>query len=360
MSKAHASRVPQLLLTMVIGVACLWFAFRGVVDGASGQDISVDALLATIRAVPADAIAIFIALFIAQVLLRVERWRIQVAGLTGKAPSWRDALTINLLAFAAVFLLPFRLGEFLRPNLCARRNIMSAPAGLAATALERIIDGLVATAMFGILLVAAPFEWPAWVRAGGVSALAFFGGGIIALLIAMKSRELTLRLVDRFVGRFSPAIASRVNGLLSAFLDGLRCFDGPWAIARYVLLSVAFWAVNGVGTAAVIRGVDPNASWAAGFVCLCFLVIGVMLPAPPGNVGNFHAFAKLGLTLSGIAPLPAVAAAVLLHALNTAVVVSGGILGLAFGSVRLSDARHALDDAENSDDAETTDDAKPS
>jgi uncharacterized membrane protein YbhN (UPF0104 family) len=343
MSSLTATRIRQLLITLVVGGACLWFAFRGVVDGASGQDLSIESLTETIAAVPFESIAIFLALFGVQVLLRTERWRIQVHGLTGTTPSWRDALTINLLAFAAVFFLPFRLGEFLRPNLCARRGIMSAPAGLAATALERIIDGLVATAMFGILLVVAPFEWPAWVRAGGVSALAFFGGGIIALIIAMKSRDLTLRLVDRIVGRVSATLAARISGLLASFLDGLRCFNGPKAIFQYVMLSVVFWALNGVGTAVVVRGVDPGASYAAGFVCLCFLVIGVMLPAPPGNVGNFHAFAKLGLTLSGVAPLPAVAAAVLLHALNTLVVLTGGILGLAFGSIRVSDARKALD-----------------
>ena len=38
-----------------------------------------------------------------------------------------------------------------------------------------------ATAMFGVLLVAAPFDWPTWARAGGVSALLFFGGGIAGL-----------------------------------------------------------------------------------------------------------------------------------------------------------------------------------
>lgn len=342
--KGTMRRVRQLVISIVIGVLCLWFAFRGVKDGAEGQHVSLDALADVLRAVPAWAYVGYVALFFGQVLFRVERWRLQVRGLTGKTPSWGDALTINALAFAAVFFMPFRLGEFVRPNLCASRGIMSASAGLAATALERIIDGLVATAMFGALLLLAPFEWPAWVRAGGVSALLFFGSAIVALVIAMKARGFALRMVHRIFGVVSATLAERVAGLVGGFLDGLRCFRGPGDVAAYLALSVAFWGLNGVGTAVVVIGIDPSASWIAGFVCLCFLVIGVMIPAPPGNVGNFHAFAKLGLTVSGMAAVPAVAAAVLLHALASVTVAGLALLFAVFGTVRWQDARHALDD----------------
>jgi uncharacterized membrane protein YidH (DUF202 family) len=86
----------------------------------------------------------------------------------------------------------------------------------------------------------------------------------------------------------------------------------------------------------------------SGFVCLCFLVIGVMLPAPPGNVGNFHAFAKLGLTVSGVAAVPAVIAAVVLHGISSVGVALIGVASLAFGSFRWQDAQQALRGANDS------------
>lgn len=340
------SRVRQLVVSVAIGTLCLWFAFRGVKDGAEGEALSLDAVVEATLRVPAWSWATFFGLLLVQSVLRVERWRLQVRGLTTRTPGWRDSLTINGLAFAAVFFLPFRLGEFLRPNLCARRGIMSASAGLAATALERVIDGLVATAMFGVLLLFSPFEWPGWVRAGGVSALLFFAGAVAGLVVAMLAREFTLGLLRRVVGIISVSVAERLVGMVGGFLDGLRCFRGPADIAAYVGLSIIYWVLNGFGTAAVVIGVDPGASVLAGFVCLCFLVIGVMLPAPPGNVGNFHAFAKLGLTVSGVAVFPAVVSAVLLHAASTLGVAVLGIAAMAFGSIGWADAQRALHDEE--------------
>src|SRR5204862_4476090 len=129
------------------------FAFRGIASTDEQTGVSWSAIRDTIAATEWWAYAAFAASFAAQFFLRSERWRVQTRGLLGKAPSMREALGINCVANAAVFLLPFRLGEFVRPNICAQRGIMSASAGLAATALERVIDGIVTTGMFGVVLL---------------------------------------------------------------------------------------------------------------------------------------------------------------------------------------------------------------
>jgi len=337
-------RAVQLTVSLVIGALCLWLAFRGLKDGAEGQEVSADVIFKMIKAVPATAYVWFTLIFIVQTVVRVERWRLQVRGLTGRAPGWRDALTINAFAFVAVFLLPFRLGEFVRPNLCARRGIMTASAGLASSALERIIDGLVTTALFGLLLLLAPFDLPAWVRAGGVTALLFFSAATVFFVVAVKARSRVLPLVERLVAIVSPAVANRVVGIIDGFLDGLKCFRGVQDVSVYVLLSVAYWGLNGLGTLVIVRAIDPTASNLAGLFCLCFLVIGVMIPAPPGNVGTFHAFAKLGLTVAGVAAVPAVASAVLLHITGTLSLVVLAAFFAVFGSIRWRDASHSLDD----------------
>jgi uncharacterized protein (TIRG00374 family) len=337
-------RAIQLTVSLIIGALCLWFAFRGMRDGAAGQQMSADTILDVIKAIPASAYAWSLVLFAAQTIVRVERWRLQVRGLTGTAPGWRDALTINAFAFAAVFLLPFRLGEFVRPNLCAQRGIMTASAGLASSALERIIDGLVTTAIFGCLLLLAPFDLPPWVRAGGVSALAFFGAAVVFLVVALKARSRVLPLVERMASAVSPALATRIVALINSFLDGLRCFASFKDLAIYVVLSTAFWLLNGASTGVIVSAIDPNASPFAGLFCLCFLVIGVMIPAPPGNVGTFHAFAKLGLTVAGVGAVDAVASAVVLHAFSTLSVIGLAVLFAIVGSVRWREASHALDD----------------
>ncbi len=344
MTPSTLRRAVQLLVTLVIGALCLWFAFRGMRDGATGQEVKADVIVDIIRAVPLSAYVWFVVIFVVQVVVRVERWRLQVRGLTGRAPGWRDAMTINAFAFAAVFFLPFRLGEFVRPNLCARRGIMTASAGLASTALERVIDGLVTVALFGVLLLAAPFDLPSWVRAGGLTALLFFGTAVVFFVVAVVARARVLPLVERIIARVSPALAVRLIGVIDAFLDGLRCFRGLRDIAIYVALSVAYWVLNGIGTGVIVMAIAPTASIFAGLFCLCFLVIGVMIPAPPGNVGTFHAFAKLGLMVTGVAAVPAVASAVLLHIVNTLVLVGLAGVFVVVGSVGWRDATHSLDD----------------
>lgn len=310
-------RVVQLSVSLVVGAVCLWFAFRGL-DGA---ELSLDDVKARVAAVPAVATAGFFVLFLGQVLLRTERWRLQVRGLSGHTPGWRDALAINAFAFAAVFLLPFRLGEFVRPKLSQQRGLMSVSAGLAASAVERVVDGLLTTALFGALLLLSPHDLPAPVRVGGLSALGIFGGAVVFFVVAFRFRALALGLIDKTVGVVHAGLAQRLRGIAGDFLDGLACFGGVGGVGVYVGLSVAYWMLNALSMLLIVRAVDATAPIDAGFFCLCFLVIGVMIPAPPGNVGNFHYFARAGLMLTGVAAAPAVATAIVLHALTVVGVV---------------------------------------
>jgi uncharacterized protein (TIRG00374 family) len=336
-STSTKRRALQLVVSLVVGALCLWFAFRGVAGGAG----AVDELVTQLRSFSLSAALASGALFVVQAVLRTERWRLQVRGLTGVSPSWRDALSINAVAFAAVFLLPFRLGEFVRPNLCAQRRIMSASAGLAATALERILDGLVTTALFGVLLLWSPDHFPAEVRLGGLTALAVFGGAVVFLVVAFRMRAPALSLVQRVASVVSEGLAEKLTTLLGGFLDGLACFRGAGDVAAYIGLSVLYWVLNGLSVHVVVASLVPGTSPFAGFLCMCFLVIGVMLPAPPGNVGNFHAFARLGLVAAGVPAVSAVAAGVIVHALTTVSIVLWAAVFVLSGALRISDAAHA-------------------
>jgi uncharacterized protein (TIRG00374 family) len=336
-SSATHRRALQLLLSLVVGALCLWFAFRGMTGGAG----TVDALVAQLRSFSPEAALQSFGLFVVMAVLRTERWRLQVRGLTGVSPSWRDALSINAVAFAAVFLLPFRLGEFVRPNLCAQRGIMSASAGMAATALERILDGLVTTALFGVLLLWSPAHFPPEVRMGGLLALVVFGGAVVFLAVAFRVRAPTLALVRRVASVVSGGLADKLTTMVGGFLDGLACFRGAGDVASYIGLSVVYWVLNGLSVHVVVASLVPGTSPFAGFLCMCFLVIGVMLPAPPGNVGNFHAFARLGLVAAGVPAVAAVAAGVIVHALTVGAIVLWAALFVLSGALRMSDAAHA-------------------
>jgi uncharacterized membrane protein YbhN (UPF0104 family) len=331
----------QLLVSLVVGGLCLWFAFSGVASGSEQAGFDGAAFWQLVRGVPWWSHAGYAALVVVMSFVRTERWRWQVRGLTGVMPPLRLSLAINAMAFVAVHLLPFRLGEFVRPRLVARHGIMSAPAGLAATALERVLDGLIAAGIFGVVLaLGVGPDLPAPIRLGGLSAVAFFAGGMVFLVVAFLARTTTLRLTERALRLLSPRLATRLITILQSFLDGLRCFRGLGDLVGYLTLSLVFWGLNGAAMWTLLIGMIPDAPLVSAFFVMTFLVVGVMLPAPPGNVGNFHAFVKLALVLTGTAALPAVAFAVLLHAWNTfAVIAWAGLFALIGGLQRATDLK---------------------
>ena len=340
-----AARLLMTIVGLAVGAVCLVLAFRGVADTEQSTGIAWNDIVVIMRATAWWGPVGFLLLFMAQVFLRSERWRLQVRGLVGRAPGHRESVAINAVAGAAVFLLPFRLGELVRPNLSAQRGIMRASAGLAATALERAIDGLVVTGFFGLVLLAArargDLALPAQVQVGGALALVVFGGALVFFVVAFRWRAGTAQLVERVLSLVHGRFAARVASMLTGFLDGLACFRGPRDVLAYVGLTIVYWLLNALSMLMVMRSMGIAVDPLAAFFCLCFLVIGMMIPAPPGNVGNFHVFARASLTVFAVPATPAVAFAIVLHGLSVLGIVLVAGFFLATGDVSLARVRAA-------------------
>jgi uncharacterized protein (TIRG00374 family) len=332
-------RAIQLFVSVLVGAACLYFAFRGV----PWSELST-----RVARVPWYGHLAYLATLVVQYVLRSERWAIQARGIGQRVPTFRESLAINAIGFAAVFLMPFRIGELVRPAIGKQRKIMGAGAGLAVTALERIFDGIITTGFFGLVLVAmGNREVPAYVKGGGWMALAVFGGGLVVLALAARWRDASLRFWTRAIGLVHAGLAEKLVSMLRSFLDGLACFKSPGALLAYVGLSVAYWVLNGAGMWMLLRFMGIDAEPLAAFFCLCFLVIGVMIPAPPGNVGNFHAFAKKALVIFGVADHDAVAYALVLHGWQTLGLILWAGLFVVTGDVSLKSVTHAAEDAKD-------------
>jgi glycosyltransferase 2 family protein len=235
-----------------------------------------------------------------------------------------------------------------RPNLSAARGIMRASAGLAASVLERVIDGMVTTGFFAVvLLFLGDRDVPGYVRVGGWSALAVFGGASAFLVVAYLAREKTLAFMMRVLSLFGARVANRVTAMLEGFLLGLSCFKKPTDVLAYLGLTVLYWLLNGLSMWVLMRGLGLDLPILAAFFCLCFLVIGMMMPAPPGNVGNFHAFARAALTIFGVGIGPAVAYAILLHAATTLAVVLWMLVFFATRDLTMGGLRKAASSTSN-------------
>lgn len=327
------ARTIQLLVSLVIGGACLWLAFRNV-DLAEART--------AIARVPWWGHLGYAASLIVQMWLRSLRWAIQVEGMSGRRPPLKDTLAINAVGFASVFLIPFRLGELVRPYLSKQRGYMSTTAGIANSAVERILDGLVTVAFFAVVLVLLGDRGlPEWVALGGWAGAALFGGASVVLALGYVYREPSERFWRKLIGVVHQGLADKLVGLLAKFLDGLACFQSWGAFLGYLGYTVVYWLLNGAAMWGVLALMGSDAGLLGAYFTLCFLVIGVMMPAPPGNVGNFHAFAKLGLVLLGVAEGQALAFAIVIHAWQVVTLILWAGWFVVRGDVSLQRVREA-------------------
>ena len=327
------TRVLQLVATLVIGGVCLWLALRGV---------PLDELPKALGKLPWQYHLALLGAIVVMFVLRSLRWAIQAQGLIGRMPSLREACAINSVAFMAIFLFPFRLGEFVRPVLCAQRKLMSVSAGFANSFVERIVDGLVTGGFFAIVMLGLSDRGlPQAVHTGGYLTLAFFGSVAAALVVAFIWRQASVRFWRRILSAIHPVLAEKLVGMLEAFLDGLSSFRTVAAVLTYLVLTVVYWLINGATMWMVLTGMGIHVDLIVGYFVISFLVVGVMIPAPPGNVGTFHAFATMALTLLGVAKAEAFAFAVLLHAWQVAGVLLCAGVFVALGDVSLARVKEA-------------------
>jgi len=212
---------------------------------------------------------------------------------------------VSAVGFMYLFILPLRLGELARPYLIADRGDIKMSQALATVVVERIVDGLiVALILFGVLLF-VPQQGSAGfleIRAGAYIALAVFGGAMLVLVAAYLKREATLSALNTVLSPFSKSIAHKVNELLVTFYSGLDVLPHARYLWAFVGYSLVYWVLNGFAYYVLALGFSGLAlPLIAGYAMMCCVVVGMMLPNPPANVGMFWYFLLKPLVLYGVA-----------------------------------------------------------
>ncbi|MCO4761770.1 MAG: flippase-like domain-containing protein [Myxococcales bacterium] len=233
--------------------------------------------------------------------LRVLRWRPLLLAFTD-APL-RVVNRIGAIGFVAVFMLPLRLGEFARPWLANTDTGIPFGTALSTIAVERVIDGLMVTLLLFAVLVQVPdsqlARYPE-LQLGAFAALSVFGGATVVLLGTVVARDLTLSILRRLIGLVSNKLADKIIGLVTTFIDGLSVLKSPAAVATFLGMTVSYWSVVGLGIWLMATGFGLDVPLVAGYAMMCCVVVGMMIPNSPGNVGSFWYFMLLPAGLYGI------------------------------------------------------------
>jgi len=229
---------------------------------------------------------------------------------------------VGAVGFMTVFLFPLRIGELVRPYLLVREARVGFSEVLGTIVVERVMDGLsVSLLLFAVLffLPESSLESYGRIRAGAWISLAVFLCAIAVLLAAWIARERTLEFIRGVGGVVSKGLAGKVAGLVDAFITGCGALGNFGDLFRFTLLTCVYWAVNGYGIWIFARAFGLDVPLLAGYAMMSCVIVGMMIPNSPGNVGSFWYFLLLPLEIYGVpsTSLPAIAFALGLWAAQT-------------------------------------------
>ncbi|MFO0748671.1 MAG: lysylphosphatidylglycerol synthase transmembrane domain-containing protein [Myxococcota bacterium] len=239
-------------------------------------------------------------------ILRVVRWRPLLDPIAKLDFATHNR--IGAVGFMAMFLFPLRLGELVRPYLVKRASIaakMNPPVRmtrvLATVVVERVIDGLVVSLLLFASMTFLPSHGDkAELTVGAWAALAVFASAAALLAGARWQHERTRKLVNVTAGLVSKRLARAIDHLLEAFLDGLRRLPNARAFAGFVAITFAYWGLNGLGVWCMIQAFHLPIDMVGAYAMMACVVVGMMIPNSPGNVGSFWYFLLLPVPLYGV------------------------------------------------------------
>ncbi len=216
-----------------------------------------------------------------------------------------DLLQVAFAGFLWILLLPWRLGEFVRPQLLAQvtrrapeEPAISFPQALGAVAVERVVDGLIVCAMFFAATAAIP-EATALptLYAACLGAVTLFGGALAVLLALAVWPQFFGSVLRASLGRVAPRLADRLAELARGVASGLVALPSPRWLIAFLLATLAYWAANAVGMWVLARGCGLDLGLAESVAVLAVLNLTLLVPGPPAHVGTFQLGVLTGLTL---------------------------------------------------------------
>jgi hypothetical protein len=348
----------KLAVSVAIAGALLWVAARGV-DGA--------ALVRHLGRVDAFWMAAYFVIIVVIQVVRAWRWQLLLTPL--KRLRFGRVFGVTSVGFAAIFLLPLRAGELVRPYLVAEDGIRMS-AALGTVAVERVIDGVCVAGFMLVVIFAAFSGTPppfivhvTWLLCG------VFGGALAFILVAhwrrrwvLAGADVCLRafatVIDATLGRWSPRLGARLESLMArgaawvlsvadSFIDGLNLLHSPWHVAGVTLSSLAYWGVNGLGqylmfVAMGFHQAPYHLGVGAAYASMSVLVAALMLPTGPGFTGNFEWAFVTSLGAYGVDRDGALAYALLMHVVQMLAVVAVGAYFLVTGRVSFARALQAV------------------
>ena len=258
---------------------------------------------------------------------------------------FRIVFRAGVIGFAALTILPARVGDILRPYLVARQEGLPFTSTFATIVMERVLDLVAVLALMSVYVwgFADTSGWNPGLRASIEVSAAVGGAASVFLLVVMwvlashpERVETLVHLTDWVLPR---RVAVRLGGLARTFSSGFAVARKPRGFLMALFWSFPLWVVIAAETWAVTRAFGIDLPFTGTFLLQLLLVGGVAVPTP-GGVGSYHEAYRIGVTaFFGASNDVAVAAAIVVHAISFLPVLLVGVIymvqdGLSLGNLK--------------------------
>ena len=299
-------------LGALLGLILLYFSFQGV---------SLDQIWSNIRRVNFGLIAAAIAFIVAEFILRAYRWKFLLRPHGG--PKVNQLFSVLMIGYFSNNIIPLRMGELVRAQFLGTNYQVNRARALGTIVVERVFDVLMLLTLFGLCLVLYD-AFPESVKHGAFLAAMGFASLAPVLYFFRTWRNGIIASVRKLSGGIR--LGERLTVMIDNFGLGLTALNEFRNMLAIVTLSLLIWLTM-IGSISMVLIAFPfKVPFLAGAFVTVMLGLGMLLPAPPGNIGVYEAFAIMALLPFGVEREVALSFSLVLHFVELAMTTSIGLV----------------------------------
>jgi uncharacterized protein (TIRG00374 family) len=317
----------KIVLPMVLGGAILWWMYRE-------QDIqSLRHVL--LHDMDWTWMLLSFPFGILAQAFRGWRWQ-QTLEPTGERPRASVAVNAVFLSYAASLVVP-RIGEFTRCGVLKQWDGVSFSKALGTVVTERAIDSLVVLGVTGLTLLVEMSVFGTFFQKTGTSLESILHGfswaGYFVSAVCLVAMAVLLHLLLRHL-----SIYNKVKATLGGIWQGVISLRNVRNLPLFLFFTAGIWVSYFLHYYLTFFCFDFTSHLGLGCALVTFVVgsIAVIVPTPNG-AGPWHFAVKTMLILYGVADVHALYFVLIVHTVQTMLVVALGIyawLALNFTTTR--------------------------
>ncbi|MCD4689896.1 flippase-like domain-containing protein [bacterium] len=322
------SRRTRIVLALLAGCALLAFALRGLDLGHIGSRIGD----ADLKWIGLAAIVYLSAYFV-----RSLRWRLILRPI--QRVTVRESFFMLMAGYFLNYIIPIRAGEIAKSFFLKRMKGVPIAVSLPTVFLDKLLE------LFSIIIVLVLVPILSVQLSGSlvslmVTVLVVFVLAVGLLLLAIRNREMTVRLVAQLTSWLPRRAHERVSSWLALFINGLSMsassMSGLWALLALtggaVLLDAVYFRL-------MFMAFGIGVSFTTVLFGYTLISLSYILPTPPAQIGYNEMI--MGLIFAAGLGMPrgeVMAVMLLAHPLTGVIITLVGLCSFSAMSIRLTDS----------------------